>query len=149
MPSNHKQKINKEREYAIDYFLYLWCGPDSPLFDKAAMTTFERYFLKEKETHHEEKGFYFKFREREDIADLIMEEFDVNSTTGHIINGHVPVHVNKGEKPIKANGKLMVLMEVFLKLIIKKLVLLAILLFIIHVVLNLFSTNLSHLKKKL
>ena len=56
---------NKEREYAIDYFLYLWCGPDSPLFDKAAMTTFERYFLKEKETHHEEKGFYFKFRERE------------------------------------------------------------------------------------
>ena len=100
---------NKEREYAIDYFLYLWCGPDSPLFDKAAMTTFERYFLKEKETHHEEKGFYFKFREREDIADLIMEEFDVNSTTGHIINGHVPVHVNKGEKPIKANGKLMVI----------------------------------------
>ena len=73
------------------------------------MTTFERYFIKEKETHHEEKGFYFKFREREDIADMIMEGFGVNSTTGHIINGHVPVHVNKGEKPIKANGKLMVI----------------------------------------
>ena len=55
-------KYCKEREYAIDYFLYLWSGPDSPLFDKAAMTTFERYFIKEKETHHEEKGFYFKFR---------------------------------------------------------------------------------------
>lgn len=102
-------KYCKEREYAIDYFLYLWSGPDSPLFDKAAMTTFERYFIKEKETHHEEKGFYFKFREREDIADMIMEEFGVNSATGHIINGHVPVHVNKGEKPIKANGKLMVI----------------------------------------
>jgi len=100
---------SKMYEYAVDYFLYLWCGPDSPLFDKAAMTTFERYFIKEKETHHEEKGFYFKFREREDIADMIMEEFGVNSATGHIINGHVPVHVNKGEKPIKANGKLMVI----------------------------------------
>ena len=99
-------KYCKEREYAIDYFLYLWSGPDSPLFDKAAMTTFERYFIKEKETHHEEKGFYFKFREREDIADMIMQEFGVNSATGHIINGHVPVHVNKGENQLKLTENL-------------------------------------------
>lgn len=106
---NNGAECDKDMQYATDYFLYLWCGPNSPLFDKHAMTTFERYFLKEKETHHEEKGFYFKFREREDIADAIMEEFGVNSAKGHIINGHVPVHVNKGESPIKANGKLMVI----------------------------------------
>lgn len=106
---NNGAECDKDTQYATDYFLYLWCGPNSPLFDKHAMTTFERYFLKEKETHHEEKGFYFKFREREDIADAIMEEFGVNSAKGHIINGHVPVHVNKGESPIKANGKLMVI----------------------------------------
>ena len=106
---NNGAECDKDMQYATDYFLYLWCGPNSPLFDKHAMTTFERYFLKEKETHHEEKGFYFKFREREDIADAIMEEFGVNSAKGHIINRHVPVHVNKGESPIKANGKLMVI----------------------------------------
>lgn len=106
---NNGAECDKDMQYATDYFLYLWCGPNSPLFDKHAMTTFERYFLKEKETHHEEKDFYFKFREREDIADAIMEEFGVNSAKGHIINGHVPVHVNKGESPIKANGKLMVI----------------------------------------
>ena len=106
---NNGAECDKDMQYATDYFLYLWCGPNSPLFDKHAMTTFERYFLKEKETHHEEKGFYFKFREREDIADAIMEEFGVNSAKGHIINGHVPLHVDKGESPIKANGILMVI----------------------------------------
>ncbi|WP_077195970.1 fructose-1,6-bisphosphatase [Prevotella ihumii] len=99
----------KEKEYAIDYFMYLWCGPNSPLFDKAMMTTFERYFIKEKETHHEEKGFYFKFRDKEETADMILNEFGLSSTNGHIINGHVPVHVNKGESPIKGGGKLMVI----------------------------------------
>lgn len=99
----------KERKYAIDYFLYLWCGPDSPLFDKAKMTTFERYFIKEKETHNEVKGYYFGFRDKEEIADSILDEFDVKGPNRHIINGHVPVHVVKGEKPIKANGKLMVI----------------------------------------
>ena len=99
----------KEKQYAIDYLLYLWCGPNSPLFDKAKMATFERYFLKEKETHHEEKGFYFKNRDNEAIADMIMAEFGITGPNRHIINGHVPVHVNKGEQPIKANGKLMVI----------------------------------------
>lgn len=99
----------KEREYAIDYFLYLWCGKDSPLFDKSAMTTFERYFIAEKETHHEEKGFYFKLRNQEEVCDRILDAFDVKGPNRHIINGHVPVHAGEGENPIKANGKLMVI----------------------------------------
>ena len=98
-----------EREYSIDYFLYLWCGKDSPLFDKSKMATFERYFLKEKETHKEEKGFYFKLRDNASICDRIMDAFGVEGPNRHIINGHVPVHVKTGENPIKADGKLMVI----------------------------------------
>lgn len=99
----------EERNYAIDYFLYLWCGPDSPLFDKSKMATFERYFIEDKETHTEEKGNYFKLRDNEQIVDSIMDAFDVVGENRHIINGHVPVHVCNGENPIKANGKLMVI----------------------------------------
>ena len=99
----------EERDYAIDYFLYLWCGPDSPLFDKSKMATFERYFIADKETHVEEKGFYFKLRDDEEVIDHILDAFGVVGSNRHIINGHVPVRTLKGENPIKANGKLMVI----------------------------------------
>lgn len=99
----------EERDYATDYFLYLWCGPNSPLFDKSKMATFERYFIADKTTHYEEKGNYFKLRDDEHIVDSIMDAFGVRGTNRHIINGHVPVHVSSGENPIKANGKLMVI----------------------------------------
>lgn len=98
-----------EKAYAIDYFLYLWCGPDSPLFDKSKMATFERYFITDKETHKEEKGYYFKLRDSEEVIDHIMDAFGVTGPNRHIINGHVPVKTTKGENPIKANGKLMVI----------------------------------------
>ena len=97
------------RNYAIDYFLYLWCGKDSPLFDKSKMATFERYFLKDKDVYKEEKGNYFKLRDNEQICDYILDAFEVKGANRHIINGHVPVHASKGENPIKANGKLMVI----------------------------------------
>lgn len=99
----------EEKTNATDYFLYLWCGPNSPLFDKSKMATFERYFIEDKKTHKEEKGNYFKLRESEEIIDQILAEFDVEGENAHIINGHVPVHVANGENPIKANGKLMVI----------------------------------------
>ena len=99
----------EERDYAIDYFLYLWCGPDSPLFDKSKMATFERYFIADKETHVEEKGYYFKLRDDEEVIDHILDAFGVVGSNRHIINGHVPVRTLKGENPIKANGKLMVI----------------------------------------
>ena len=98
-----------ERDYATDYFLYLWCGPDSPLFDKSKMATFERYFIAEKSTHKEEKGYYFMLRDNADIVDSILDAFNVDGPNRHIINGHVPVHVSNGENPIKADGKLMVI----------------------------------------
>lgn len=97
------------KDYARDYFLYLWCGKDSPLFDKSKMATFERYFLTDKTTYQEEKGNYFKLRNSEDVCDRILDAFEVTGANRHIINGHVPVHASKGENPIKAGGKLMVI----------------------------------------
>ena len=78
----------EEREFALDYLWYLWCGPDSPAFDKSKMATFERYFIADKDTH---------------------KEVGVEGEHRHIINGHVPVKTIKGENPIKADGKLMVI----------------------------------------
>lgn len=100
---------SKEKAFALDYVWYLWCGKDSPAFDKSKMATFERYFLSDKETHKEVKGYYYELRNREDVCDMIMDEFQVEGEHRHIINGHVPVKAVKGEKPIKANGKLMVI----------------------------------------
>ena len=97
------------RSYARDYFLYLWCGKDSPLFDKSKMATFERYLLTDKSTYKEEKGYYFQLRDNEAVCDRILDAFGVKGDNRHIINGHVPVHVAKGENPIKANGILMVI----------------------------------------
>ena len=97
------------RLFARDYFLYLWCGKDSPLFDKSRMATFERYFLTDKTTYKEEKGYYFQLRDSEEVCDRILDAFGVKGMNRHIINGHVPVHASKGENPIKANGKLMVI----------------------------------------
>ena len=99
----------EEKKFAIDYSLYLWCGKDSPLFDKSKMATFERYFLNDKETFKEEKGNYYKLRDDETVCDRILDAFGVKGENRHIINGHVPVHASSGENPIKANGKLMVI----------------------------------------
>jgi len=97
------------KSYAKDYFLYLWCGKDSPLFDKSKMATFERYFLSDPETFKEEKGAYFRLRDNADVCEGILDAFGVEGTNRHIINGHVPVHASKGENPIKAGGRLMVI----------------------------------------
>ena len=99
----------EERSRAIDYYWYLWCGPDSPLFDKSKMATFERYYIADKETHHEEKGWYYKLRDNEEVCDRILDAFGVTGKHRHIINGHVPVKAGNGETPIKANGKTLVI----------------------------------------
>lgn len=92
-----------------DYFWYLWSGEKSPLFGKKKMATFERYFINEKETHYEEKNAYYKYRDQLTICNKILKEFGCKPESGHIINGHVPVEVIKGESPIKADGKLFVI----------------------------------------
>jgi len=94
--------------FNLDYLWYLWCGKDSPLFDKDKMTTFERYFLKDKGSWKETKGAYYVFRDDPSAVDRILEEFDVHGTHCHVVNGHTPIHTAKGESPLKAGGKLIV-----------------------------------------
>ncbi len=100
---------DETKQYAKDYFLYLWCGKDSPLFDKSKMATFERYFLSDKDTYKEDKGYYFLLRDSAEVCDRILDAFGIVGDNRHIINGHVPVHASKGENPIKAGGRLMVI----------------------------------------
>ena len=99
----------KKRD-AMDYVWYLWCGADTPTFDKSKMATFERYFVADKETYKEEKGYYYELRNQADVCDNILREFGIEpGSHSHIINGHVPVRTIKGEKPVKADGKLLVI----------------------------------------
>ncbi len=98
-----------EKQFAMDYIWYVWCGPDSPSFDKSKMATFERYFLENKDIQKELKGHYYTLRDNEEACDKILNEFGVYGQHTHIINGHVPVKTIKGEQPMKANGKLLVI----------------------------------------
>jgi len=93
----------------LDVLWYLWCGPDSPLFGKKKMTTFERYFIEDTATHYEARNPYFAHRDNIEVVQNILTEFGLDPVRGHIINGHVPVKVIKGESPVKANGQVIVI----------------------------------------
>lgn len=97
---------SKERILAQDISWYLWCGKNSPLFGKDQMTTFERYFIADKDTHKEVRNKYYTFRADKDFCIKMLEDFGANPDKGCIINGHVPVKVAKGESPVIADGKL-------------------------------------------
>lgn len=98
-----------KKQYGLDTMWYLWSGSQSPLFGKDKMATFERYFIEDPETHREEMNPYYEHRTKEKVIDNILEEFGINPDEGHVINGHVPVKVTKGESPEKAGGKLLVI----------------------------------------
>lgn len=93
----------------LDYLWYIWQGEGSSLFGKDKMTTFERYYIADKTTHKENKNIYYRLREERETVERILREFDINPKRGHIINGHTPVKERKGEDPIKAEGKLLVI----------------------------------------
>lgn len=109
--SAYQQRFRKRTENKnLDYSWYLWCGPASPIFGKQKMTTFERYFINDKAIQKEVRNPYYKLAyENESVCDEILVEFGLNPNNSHIVNGHVPVKVKKGESPIKANGKLFVI----------------------------------------
>ncbi|MDD7175658.1 MAG: fructose-1,6-bisphosphatase [Clostridiales bacterium] len=98
----------KQRQTGQDFLWYLGSGPNSPLFGKSKMATFERYFIADKASHAEVKNAYYDYQNDEATALRILREFDL-SDSGFIINGHVPVKLSKGESPIKAGGKLLVI----------------------------------------
>nr|WP_106790006.1 fructose-1,6-bisphosphatase [Massilistercora timonensis] len=98
-----------EREKGRDLMWYIWQGQDSPLFGKDKMATFERYFLKEKETHVEKKNPYYRYLEDPQVVTGILKEFGLEGEESHIINGHVPVRLKDGESPVKCGGKVLVI----------------------------------------
>lgn len=100
---------SEAKNYAIDLIWYLWAGPGSPLFGKSKMATFERYFIADSGIGREYKDPYYKFRNNQAICEMILKEFGLASSHSVILNGHVPVSVSKGENPVKANGRLIVI----------------------------------------
>ena len=99
----------QERRKGRDIIWYIWAGPNSPVFGKDKMATFERYFVEEKETHREVKNAYYSLLDDETTINRILREFGLDETRSHIVNGHVPVELKKGETPIKCGGKLLII----------------------------------------
>ena len=99
----------KEREKGADIIWYVWTAPDSPLYGRAKMATFERYFVEEEYLKEETKNAYYKLIDSPEIAEKVLAEYGLTGERVHIINGHVPVYRTKGENPIKANGKVIVI----------------------------------------
>lgn len=98
-----------EMQKGQDMIWYIWGGPKSPVFGKDKMATFERYFIAEKETHVEVKNSYYSLLDREEVMNRILEEFGLDAGSSHIVNGHVPVELKKGESPIRCKGKLLII----------------------------------------
>lgn len=99
----------KERQDGKDIMWYIWLHPDSPLFGKDKMATFERYLLEDAETHIEKKNPYYSLLEDEHVINRILEEFGLDPAVSHIVNGHVPVKRKDGENPVKCGGKVLVI----------------------------------------
>ena len=92
----------------IDFMWYLWCGKKSPLAGRT-MKTFERTFVVDESTYDEPKNPYYRFYQQEEYCIRILHEFGLDSAISHIINGHTPIKVAKGESPLKANNRLIVI----------------------------------------
>ena len=97
-----------ERQSGQDFLWYLWCGKLSPLFGRSAMTTFERLYIEDPETHKEIKDPYYTWYDDAAICCRILAEFGLTANC-HIVNGHVPVREKAGESPIKGGGRLLVI----------------------------------------
>lgn len=105
----YRNQDSKEKQNGQDIIWYIWAGPNSPVFGKDKMATFERYFINDKAAHKETKNSYYRLMDDENVLNKILLEFGLDTKHSHIINGHVPVELKKGETPIKCDGKLLVI----------------------------------------
>lgn len=96
------------RQKDRDFMWYLWCGRKSPLSGRN-IKTFERTYVLDENTWVEQSNPYYKFYHEEKVCNMILHEFGLYSESSHIINGHTPVRTSKGEHPVRANGKLLVI----------------------------------------
>ena len=102
-------KDKAKRQRGADFMWYLWCGSKSPLFGKAKMATFERYFIEDKKTHKEYSDPYFTVAYNAEACERVLEEFGITDKDAVIVNGHIPVKIRKGESPIKVPEKLIII----------------------------------------
>ena len=98
-----------ERQFGLDFLWWLWAGRNSPIFGRDRMTTFERRFIADQDTWAEPKNAYYTYYQDPAVCDRLLKEFGLEGDHCHIINGHVPVKVKKGESPVKGGGKLLVI----------------------------------------
>lgn len=104
------EKDKEKKQKGQDFLWFLWCGISSPLYGKNKMTSFERYFIEDESTWLEIKDPYYSLISNPETCNKILAEFGISPYSySHIINGHVPVKIKKGENPVKANGKLLVI----------------------------------------
>ena len=96
------------RQKDRDFMWYLWCGRKSPLSGRN-IKTFERAYVLDENTWFEQSNPYYKFYHEEKVCNMILHEFGLYSERSHIINGHTPVRTSKGEHPVRADGKLLVI----------------------------------------
>lgn len=98
-----------ERKKGQDILWYIWTGPNSPVFGKDKMATFERYFLEDKSIQKEKKNPYYRYVDDKEMMDKILNEFGLNNKHAYIVNGHVPVEQSKGQSPVHCDGKLLII----------------------------------------
>ena len=99
----------EEKKKGQDILWFIWFDENSPVYGKAKMATFERYFIADEAIKNEKKDYYYKLIENEELVNKIFEEFGLDPEKSHIINGHMPVQLKKGETPIKCNGKVFII----------------------------------------
>ena len=105
----YDKRGSEERQFGMDFLWWLWAGRNSPIFGRDRMTTFERRFIADESTWVEPKNAYYTYYQDRRVCDRLLKEFGLQGEHCHIINGHVPVKVRKGESPIKGGGKLIVI----------------------------------------
>ena len=98
-----------ERKLGIDFLWFLWAGRNSPIFGRDRMTTFERRFIRDEAAWTEAKNPYYTLYQDPEVCSFLLKEFGLEGPHRHIINGHVPVKVKKGESPVKGDGRLIVI----------------------------------------
>lgn len=105
----YDKRGSAERQFGLDFLWWLWAGRNSPIFGRDRMTTFERRFIEDEKTWAEPKNAYYTYYQDPAVCEMLLAEFGLVGKHCHIINGHVPVKVRKGESPVKGGGKLIVI----------------------------------------
>jgi fructose-1,6-bisphosphatase III len=97
--------FREKRPKDLDLLWYLWTGKHSPLFGKDRMATFEGYLVADEQAKKENKNPYFKLQNDAAFCDRVFAELGADPSVGFIVNGHVPVKLEKGDEPLKKSGK--------------------------------------------